>query len=240
MNKKLRDLLVTWRKSWPGLALSKLSGRRNEGNQLPEVGMERAHSRIKAALLTLERLNVPFRGPFETPMGERIVLIGECILKQAEVVRLHESGKLDGDNIRRLLADLSRNQRIAQEERELMTNEIPKDRRRSQRVSIQIAVIVRTEAQGHEHAEVQAFTSEVSAHGGRLELPLKLTTNQKITLVSPHIGSEMSCRVVRVDGSTKTCSTIAFEFSQCSPQFWLISFVPKDWGPMEKVGNDIQ
>lgn len=119
-----------------------------------------------------------------------------------------------------------------------MSNEIPKNRRRSQRVPVQIPVLVRTEALGGQHTQVQAFTSEVSAHGGLLEMPLKLTANQKITLVNPHTGREIGCRVVRIDGSTESCFTIAFEFSERNSQFWPISVVPKDWG-VENVGNDI-
>jgi hypothetical protein len=58
-------------------------------------------SKIKAALLTLEKLNIPFRGPFETSKGARIIIIGQCILTQAEVIALHEAGKLDRENIAR-------------------------------------------------------------------------------------------------------------------------------------------
>lgn len=138
-----------------------------------------------------------------------------------------------------LLTDLRPNHTVAQLERELMSNANPQNRRRSQRVSLQVAVLVRAEAPGGEHIQVQAFTSEVSADGGSLELPLKLTANQEITLVNPNTGSEIGCRVVKIDGSAQSCFTIAFEFSQRSPQFWPISFAPKDWGVMEKVGNDI-
>ena len=60
-------------------------------------------SKIKVALLYLERLNIPFRGPFETARGNRIVLVENYILTQAELIRLHESDRLDAENIRTLI-----------------------------------------------------------------------------------------------------------------------------------------
>ena len=68
-------------------------------------------SKIKAALLTLEKLNIPFRGPFETTRGSRILLIENCILTQAEVIGMYESGKLDAENIGKLVDGLKKMQR---------------------------------------------------------------------------------------------------------------------------------
>jgi hypothetical protein len=121
-----------------------------------------------------------------------------------------------------------------------MSNANLQNRRRSQRVSLQVAVLVRTETPGGEQIQIQGFTSEVSAHGGSLELPFKLTANQKITLVNPHTGREIGCRVVTIEGSPESWFTIAFEFSERCPQFWPLSFVPKDWGAPEKVGDEIR
>lgn len=120
-----------------------------------------------------------------------------------------------------------------------MSNEIPQNRRRSQRIPLQVAVLIRTEAPGGEHAQLQAFTAEVSAHGGSFELPLKLAAGQKITLISPHTGREIGCRIVSVDRSAESGFTIGFEFNERCPQFWPVSFVPKDWGVLEKVEDDI-
>ena len=119
MSKKLFGLLVRWRRVWLRLFPQEMSGTRGEGNQLPEASRGSAPSKIKSALLTLEKLNIPFRGPFETSRGEHIVLIGKWILTQVEIVKLYERGQLDGENIERLLTDLRRNHKIAQAEREL-------------------------------------------------------------------------------------------------------------------------
>ena len=67
--------------------------------------------KIEASLLSLEKLNIRFRGPFKTPRGKHILLVEDCILTQAEIMELHESGMLNAENIKRLLSDLKRIQR---------------------------------------------------------------------------------------------------------------------------------
>jgi hypothetical protein len=67
---------------------------------------------IEASLLSLEKLNIRFRGPFKTPRGKHILLVEDCILTQSEIMQLHESGMLTAENIGRLLSDLKQIQRI--------------------------------------------------------------------------------------------------------------------------------
>jgi len=86
--------------------------------------------------------------------------------------------------------------------------------------------------------QVQAFTSVVSAHGGLLESPLKLASNQNIRLLNAHAREEVGCRVVRVEGPTSGLYEVAFEFDQCSPQFWPLNFPPEDWTVREEITND--
>ena len=112
------------------------------------------------------------------------------------------------------------------------------NRRRSQRVLLQVAVLVRTEMPGGKRLQIQAFTLVVNAHGGLLELPLRMTVDQQITLVNPQTGQEVGCRVVRVEGPSDASFTIAFEFDQRSPRFWPITFPPEDWGVAEEVASD--
>lgn len=86
--------------------------------------------------------------------------------------------------------------------------------------------------------QVQAFTSVVNAHGGLLESPMKLETNQKILLINPHSGKDIGCRVVRVEGPTSDLYEVAFEFDERSPRFWPINFLPEDWAVKEEIASD--
>ena len=84
---------------------------------------------------------------------------------------------------------------------------------------------------------MQAFTAVVNAHGGLLESPVQLATNQNIRLINPHVGEEVGCRVVRVEGPTLALYEVAFEFHEHAPQFWQINFPPDDWAALEESAN---
>jgi hypothetical protein len=112
------------------------------------------------------------------------------------------------------------------------------NRRRSQRVTLQVVVLIRVNMPDGRHLQVEAFTSVVNAHGGLLESPVKLAINQKILLINPHSRLEVGCRVVRVDGPTSALYEVAFEFDQRSAQFWAINFPPEDWAVEEEMADD--
>ena len=109
------------------------------------------------------------------------------------------------------------------------------NQRRSQRVPLQVVVIVRANMPDGRCLQAQAFTSVVNAHGGLLESPLRLATNQKILLINPNSGVDASCKVVRVEGPNSSLYDVAFEFDQRSPQFWPIDFPPEDWAGDEAI-----
>ena len=109
------------------------------------------------------------------------------------------------------------------------------NRRRSQRVLLQIAVLVGVDLPGGKRGQTQAFTLSVNAHGGLLESALRLNTGQEITLINPRTKKEVGGRVVRVEGSSESSFTIAFEFALPNPQFWPID-IPTDWGLKQESG----
>ena len=112
------------------------------------------------------------------------------------------------------------------------------NRRRSERVLLQVVVLIRANMPDGRCVQVQAFTSVVNAHGGLLAAPMKFETNQKILLINPHSRKEVGCKVVRVEGQTEGLYETAFEFDQRDPGFWPISFPPKDWAATEEVASD--
>ena len=114
----------------------------------------------------------------------------------------------------------------------------PGKRRRSQRVMLQVAVLMRATLPDGRSAQVQAFTVAVNAHGGLLESPVQLEANQRISLINPGSGKEVAGRVVGVGGSGSTVHEVAVEFDSRSPQFWPIAFPPEDWATPEEVKHD--
>jgi hypothetical protein len=107
------------------------------------------------------------------------------------------------------------------------------NRRRSERVLLQVRLVVVTEFEPGKLARVDAFTLVVNAHGGLLEINLRLKKGQKLQLSNPAIGVEERATVVVVRTAHENSYAVAFEFDNPAPQFWPISFPPKDWGLVE-------
>jgi hypothetical protein len=110
--------------------------------------------------------------------------------------------------------------------------------RRSQRVLLRLAVLIRTEASERAGIQSLAFTQVVNAYGGLLDASLRMTAGQHIILVNPQSGKEASCRIVRVDKLFEGCFPTAFEFDERSPSFWPINFPPLYWGVKQEVPTE--
>jgi hypothetical protein len=102
-------------------------------------------------------------------------------------------------------------------------------RRRSERVLLQIHVVVETTDQDEKHVRLDAFTLVVNAQGGLLEMGLKVPNGHQLLLINPTLGVQEFCHVVGIRGSQDGFFAVAFEFDNPSPQFWPIAFPPADW-----------
>ena len=85
------------------------------------------------------------------------------------------------------------------------------NRRRSQRVILQVPILVKAGTPTGKHGRVQGLTLVVNAHGGLLESSLTLAANQKITLVNPQTGKEVGCKVARAERTSAELVRVAFE-----------------------------
>jgi PilZ domain len=109
--------------------------------------------------------------------------------------------------------------------------ENPINRRRSERVMLQVSVIVKTKTRQGQNAEEETHTMVVNAHGGLMRLKMELQTGQPIVLINAKTKMEQSCRVVRVENPSGGGNfAVAFEFDRPAPHFWPITFPPADWG----------
>ena len=103
------------------------------------------------------------------------------------------------------------------------------NRRRSERVMLQIPIVVSTESVEHEHMEEETQTMVVNAHGGLVKLMMEVLPAQPIVLRHPHSGVEAKARVVRVENPPGGFMAVGFEFLEPSPHFWPVEFPPADW-----------
>jgi hypothetical protein len=105
----------------------------------------------------------------------------------------------------------------------------PRDRRRSERVMLQMKVTVIADDTEHKPRQEEALTLIVNAHGGLLKMKMDVHVGQPMRLVNPHNKLEQSCRVVRVDDTSTEYYSVAFEFDAPNPKFWPVVFPPSDW-----------
>jgi len=103
------------------------------------------------------------------------------------------------------------------------------NRRRSERVMLQIPILVKTDSAEDEHFEEETHTLVVNAHGGLLKLEMEVLAGQPIVLRNPRSGAEVAARVVRVENPPGGYTAVAFEFLEPSPHFWPVDFPPADW-----------
>jgi len=105
----------------------------------------------------------------------------------------------------------------------------PQNRRRSERVMLQMKVTVIAEDVQRKPGREEALTLVVNAHGGLLKMKMDVHVGQPMRVVNPQNNAEQNCRVVRVDDSLPEYFSVAFEFDQPNPKFWPVVFPPSDW-----------
>ena len=105
----------------------------------------------------------------------------------------------------------------------------PENRRRSERVMLQIPIVVMAKTVDGEQMREETHTLVVNVHGGLVKLTMDILHGQPIVLVNPRSGAEEPARVVRIDNPPGGYTAVAFEFDKPSPKFWPVEFPPADW-----------
>ncbi|SRR5216683_2306291 len=114
-------------------------------------------------------------------------------------------------------------------EKNLTSPSDPKNRRRSERVMLQMKVTVIAEDTERKPRQEEALTLVVNAHGGLLKMKMDVHVGQPMRLVNPQNKVDQNCRVIRVDDTSPDFYSVAFEFDAPNPKFWPVVFPPADW-----------
>lgn len=112
-------------------------------------------------------------------------------------------------------------------------------RRRSQRLFLQVRVIVEGTLLNNSAFREDTHTIIVNAHGALVEMEASLEQGQTVTLQNVRTSDKIECTVKLVQRSAGGKYSTAFEFKKANPGFWRISFPPEDWsikGPEAKRG----
>jgi PilZ domain len=105
------------------------------------------------------------------------------------------------------------------------------DKRRSQRVLLQIPILVRAQFEGDTPLSEETHTLVVNAGGALINLAMKVKPGQKLILRNWSTAKEQACRVVHVREKPFGKNEVGIAFPSDMPQFWGLSFPPPDWTP---------
>jgi hypothetical protein len=101
--------------------------------------------------------------------------------------------------------------------------------RRSERVLLDVPVVLLGETADHRAFREETFTVTVSAHGALLMLQAKVTLGQRVTLANLENQAERRAHVAYVGGDHAGLAQVGLEFEQPAPGFWPVASPPQNW-----------
>jgi len=105
------------------------------------------------------------------------------------------------------------------------------NRRRSQRVLMNIPVRVSGQAGAALFFEEDTHTLAISTHGALIVVAAPVYRGQRFTLSNVQTNAALECVVVHVDKVPGGETQVGVEFMLPNPTFWHVAFPPKDWTP---------
>jgi hypothetical protein len=103
------------------------------------------------------------------------------------------------------------------------------NKRRSQRLFLQVRVVVEWNRPKKSPFSEETHTIVVNAHGALVEMSASLDQGQIVTLRNLRTEEQSECAVKLVTPSGAGKFNTALEFTKPNPGFWHISFPPEDW-----------
>jgi len=101
--------------------------------------------------------------------------------------------------------------------------------RRSERILLDVAVVVCGEAAGRAPFREETFTVTVNAHGALLMMSTKVFLGQRVVVMNPQNWDEREARVSYLGPDRAGLAQVGVEFAQASPEFWAVTVPPADW-----------
>jgi hypothetical protein len=106
---------------------------------------------------------------------------------------------------------------------------IDTERRRSERLLLDVALVVRGESEESKPFQEKTFTISVSAHGTLLVLATKVALGQSLLLSNPQTQDKVEGRVVRFGSPYAGLAQVGIDFAQPAPEFWPVESLPDSW-----------
>ena len=105
------------------------------------------------------------------------------------------------------------------------------NRRRSQRVLMNVPVRVSGQAVDGAAFEERTHTLSISAHGALLVVAAPVHRGQRFILSNVQTKAALECVVVHLEQLPGEPTQVGVEFMLPNPAFWRVAFPPKDWTP---------
>jgi hypothetical protein len=102
-------------------------------------------------------------------------------------------------------------------------------KRRSQRLELNVPVIVYRPPQEPRQFYESTLTLAVSAHGALMILAAEVALNQRLLMQNVDSGEQQECRVANVGRMPTGPTQVGVEFTRPAPNFWRIAYPPVDW-----------
>ena len=103
------------------------------------------------------------------------------------------------------------------------------NRRRSQRLFLQVQIIVQGKLAKKSPFSEETHTIVVNAHGALVELSASLDQGQIVSLQNVRTAERIECTVKLITPAGAGKFNVALEFLEHNAEFWRISFPPDDW-----------
>jgi hypothetical protein len=94
------------------------------------------------------------------------------------------------------------------------------DRRRAQRVALQVPVFVYGHGRRQEPFHEETTSLVVNKHGALLPLSNRVRLGQELLLTNPATQKEQPCRVVFLSSKRLRKNKVGVAFSDAAPSFW--------------------
>jgi len=101
--------------------------------------------------------------------------------------------------------------------------------RRSERVLMDMPVIVSGEFPDRQAFQEETFTVTVNAHGALMMLATTVKLGQRLIVTNPVNQDKREGRVAYLGSPHAGLSQVAVEFARPSPEFWPVPSPPPDW-----------
>ncbi len=101
--------------------------------------------------------------------------------------------------------------------------------RRSERIILDVPILIRGEAADKKIFQEETFTLIVNAHGAQLMLETKVTLGQRLVVLNPNNWDEREGKVAFVGPPYAGLARVGIEFTRPAPEFWSVSSPPSDW-----------